>query len=65
MAPNVCYVAEYMAPELINCLVAGPGADLWSVGVLAFTLLTGGRSPFDSGCRSTLDIQFLHFDTGS
>ena len=59
------YVAEYMAPELINCLVAGPGADLWSVGVLAFTLLTGGRSPFDSGCRSTLDIQFLHFDTGS
>ena len=45
-------MSEYMAPEVMNCRVAGPASDMWSVGVVTYMLLAGGKSPFYSGSRS-------------
>ncbi|KAM9851164.1 striated muscle preferentially expressed protein kinase [Aulostomus maculatus] len=36
---------EYMSPEMLKGDVVGPPADIWSVGVLTFIMLSG-RSPF-------------------
>uniref|UniRef100_A0A667YMQ3 Striated muscle enriched protein kinase b n=1 Tax=Myripristis murdjan TaxID=586833 RepID=A0A667YMQ3_9TELE len=36
---------EYMSPEMLKGDVVGPPADIWSIGVLAFIMLSG-RSPF-------------------
>lgn len=36
---------EYMSPEMLKGDVVGPPADIWSVGVLTFLMLSG-RSPF-------------------
>ena len=42
---------EYMAPEVMNCKSASPASDMWSAGVVAYMLLSGGKSPFYSGSR--------------
>ncbi|KAK5614028.1 hypothetical protein CRENBAI_012256 [Crenichthys baileyi] len=36
---------EYMSPEMLKGDVVGPPADIWSVGVMTFIMLSG-RSPF-------------------
>ncbi|KAM4596003.1 LOW QUALITY PROTEIN: striated muscle preferentially expressed protein kinase-like, partial [Polymixia lowei] len=36
---------EYMAPEMVRGEVVGPSADIWSLGVLTYILLSG-RLPF-------------------
>ncbi|XP_068429339.1 striated muscle preferentially expressed protein kinase isoform X2 [Clinocottus analis] len=36
---------EYMSPEMLKGDVVGPPADIWSVGVLTFIMLSG-KSPF-------------------
>ncbi|XP_068602864.1 striated muscle preferentially expressed protein kinase [Brachionichthys hirsutus] len=36
---------EYMSPEMLKGDVVGPPADIWSLGVLTFVMLSG-RSPF-------------------
>jgi serine/threonine-protein kinase len=42
----------YMAPEMIKSMKdAGTPADIWSLGALAFELLTG-KKPFGSGLRA-------------
>ena len=43
--------AEYMAPEVMNCGQATTMSDMWSVGVVAYMLLSGGKSPFYCGSR--------------
>ena len=40
-----------MAPEVMNCGLASTSSDMWSVGVVAYTLLSGGKSPFYCGSR--------------
>jgi serine/threonine protein kinase len=43
-----CYIAgmpEFVAPEVVNGDGVGLGADLWSVGVITYLLLSG-HSPF-------------------
>ena len=42
---------EFMAPEVMNCKTATFSADMWSVGVVTYMLLTGGKSPFYGGSR--------------
>ncbi|XP_056286813.1 striated muscle preferentially expressed protein kinase isoform X2 [Pseudoliparis swirei] len=37
---------EYMAPEMVKGEVVGPPADIWTVGVVTFIMLSG-RLPFD------------------
>ncbi|XP_023348219.1 myosin light chain kinase, smooth muscle [Eurytemora carolleeae] len=36
----------FMAPEVLNCSQAGPGTDFFSLGVVAYMLLSGGYEPF-------------------
>ena len=40
-----------MAPEVMNCGLATTRSDMWSVGVVAYMLLSGGKSPFYCGSR--------------
>lgn len=42
---------EFMSPEVMNCKFASISADMWSVGVVTYMLLTGGKSPFYDGSR--------------
>jgi serine/threonine-protein kinase len=43
--PAASGTPEYIAPEMVRGTDAGPGSDLYSVGVLLFEMLTG-RRPF-------------------
>lgn len=38
---------DYISPEILEEKVSGPAADLWSLGVIVFMMLTG-ESPFKS-----------------
>ena len=42
---------EFLAPEMIECTYASYATDSWSVGVIAYMLVTGGKSPFYGGNR--------------
>ena len=42
---------EYLSPEVLNCENVGKPADIWSVGVIIYMLVTGGVSPFYGGSR--------------
>ena len=42
---------EFLAPEMIECTYATFATDAWSVGVLSYMLVTGGKSPFYGGNR--------------
>ncbi|KAK2839515.1 hypothetical protein Q5P01_013255 [Channa striata] len=54
---------EYMSPEMLKGDVVGPPADIWSVGVLTFIMLSG-RSPFMENDPQETDarIQAAKFD---
>jgi len=49
----------YAAPECLGGLVAGPGADLYALGVIAFELITG-RRPFLERTPETLKAAHLY-----
>ena len=42
---------EYLSPEVLHCENVGKPADIWSVGVITYMLVTGGVSPFYAGSR--------------
>jgi eukaryotic-like serine/threonine-protein kinase len=48
----------YMAPEHAAGLPTGPQADIWSIGVVIYEVLTGG-SPFQYTDRASLAAQVL------
>ncbi|XP_062258664.1 striated muscle preferentially expressed protein kinase [Platichthys flesus] len=54
---------EYMSPEMLKGDVVGPPADIWSVGVLTFLMLSG-RSPFmeNDPQETEARIQVAKFD---
>ncbi|MFT5354678.1 MAG: tRNA A-37 threonylcarbamoyl transferase component Bud32 [Polyangiales bacterium] len=47
---------QYMAPESITSIEAGPGADLYALGIILFEMITG-RLPFES---KELTGYFIH-----
>ncbi|XP_037094652.1 obscurin-like isoform X2 [Pollicipes pollicipes] len=49
---------EFVAPEVVNGESVGPPADIWSVGVITYLLLSG-TSPFrgDTDCETLKRIQ--------
>jgi len=48
---TMCGTLEYMSPEVMDCKFASPASDMWGVGVITYTLLSGGVSPFWGGNR--------------
>jgi len=40
-----------MAPEMLECSFASSATECWGVGVIAYMLVTGGKSPFYGGNR--------------
>lgn len=49
---------QYMAPERITSIDAGPAADLYALGVIFFEMLTG-RLPFDAADIPTFFVKHL------
>lgn len=49
---------QYMAPERITSIDAGPAADLYAVGVMMFELLTG-QLPFDAPDVASFFVKHL------
>ena len=53
---------EFVAPEIVNNEVVGLPADIWSVGVITYLLLSG-TSPFRSEVLHIGQIYFVHFSS--
>jgi len=53
---------EFMGPEVITSKTASRASDMWSAGVVAYMLLSGGKSPFYSGSRHKTMAKVLHCD---
>uniref|UniRef100_A0A3P8NNC0 non-specific serine/threonine protein kinase n=1 Tax=Astatotilapia calliptera TaxID=8154 RepID=A0A3P8NNC0_ASTCA len=54
---------EYMSPEMLKGDVVGPPADIWSVGVLTFIMLSGRSAFMDNDPQETeARIQAAKFD---
>jgi serine/threonine protein kinase len=57
-AGEVFGTPQYMAPERITSIDSGPGADLYSLGVIIYEMLTG-CFPFDASDITTYFIKHL------
>ncbi|XP_043965423.1 striated muscle preferentially expressed protein kinase-like isoform X6 [Gambusia affinis] len=49
---------EYMAPEMVKGEVVGPPADIWTVGVVTYIMLSG-RLPFEDKDRRQVESKIL------
>jgi len=47
---------EFMSPEVLKCDHASTASDMWSVGVLLYTLLSGGILPFCDKSKSRISM---------
>jgi len=54
--------ASYMAPEYLDSGKATPSSDLFSVGVMIYEALSGGRRPFDGETTTTVLNAILHHE---
>ncbi|XP_054168206.1 myosin light chain kinase, smooth muscle-like [Oppia nitens] len=54
---------EFVAPEIINYEVVTPAADMWSVGVICYVLLSG-LSPFmdETDAKTLCNVTQAHYD---
>ena len=50
---------EFMSPEMVECSYATFSTDCWGVGIIAYMLITGGKSPFYGGSRFKTIAQIL------
>ena len=48
---QMCGSLEFISPEVLECTEVTTATDCWGVGVIAYMLITGGRSPFYGGNR--------------
>ncbi|CAM0140005.1 hypothetical protein VKS41_007324 [Umbelopsis sp. WA50703] len=62
MLETFCGSLAYAAPEVImRKKYSGPEADIWSLGIVLYTLLTG-ELPFDDDHEPTMQDKILHLD---
>ncbi|RUS15011.1 hypothetical protein BC937DRAFT_93032, partial [Endogone sp. FLAS-F59071] len=62
MLDTFCGSAAYAAPEMIlRKKYSGPEADIWSLGVILFTLLTG-ELPFDEENEAMMQAKILRLE---
>jgi len=54
MLMTPCYTANYVAPEVLKKQGYDAAVDVWSLGVLLFTMLAG-QTPFASGPEDSAD----------
>jgi calcium-dependent protein kinase len=54
---KVCGAEYWLAPEVHFSSTFSPSSDIWSIGVVAFVLLSGGTYPFGTDCE--LDVNRL------
>lgn len=57
-AGEVFGTPQYMAPERITSIEAGPAADLYALGVIMYEMLTG-RLPFDASDVATFFLKHM------
>lgn len=57
-AGEVFGTPQYMAPERITSIDAGPSADLYALGVILYEMISG-QLPFDAGDVATFFIKHL------
>ena len=48
---SLCGTIEFLSPEMIECTQATTATDCWGIGIIAYMLITGGKSPFYGGNR--------------
>jgi serine/threonine protein kinase len=58
MTASIVGTAEYFAPEVIMGLGYGSSVDFWTLGVLAFEMLTG-QVPFDGETQEDLFAKIM------
>lgn len=51
---------NYMAPEYLDTGKAGPGSDLFALGVVLYEIVTGGRRPFSGETATSVLTAILH-----
>ncbi len=59
----MCGTAEFVSPEVINYDPVSPASDVWSLGVIAYVLLSG-LSPFmgDSVAETYSNVSRAEYD---
>ena len=56
---GMCGTLEFMSPEVLACRGANTAADIWSIGVVIFMMVTGGYSPFYSSKKYKMQRMIL------
>ncbi|OBS65218.1 hypothetical protein A6R68_06244, partial [Neotoma lepida] len=59
-----CYTANFVAPEVLTQQGYDAACDIWSLGVLLYTMLAG-YTPFSNGPNDTPEEILLHIGNGN